>query len=156
LEKAQVKYNQLLSKNKAAREEIDHLRKERVTFETIYKKLEDELQDKKVDMASKIEVSNIAYEARDSALAEMAAVRAQSDGEQRAFEIEMARLGARLGAGRGRRDEALRNLLYSSVQSLSHANVRSIAESPPFGHSPQANSRHSGERFIFLPGCRAC
>jgi len=118
LEKAQVKYNQLLSKNKAVRDEIDHLRKERVTFEGIYKKLEDELVEKKGEMASRIEVSNIAYEARDAALEEMAALRAQSDGEQRAFEGEMARLGARLGAGRGRRDEALRSLLYASVQTL--------------------------------------
>lgn len=77
LDKALVKFNEALSQNKSLREEIDHLRRERVTFETIYKKLEKELHDKKKEMVNVIEISNIAYEARDQAQNEIAALRAQ-------------------------------------------------------------------------------
>ena len=59
------------------REEIDHLRRERATFETIYKKLDRELHEKKKEMVNVIEISNIAYEARDQANNEVAALRAQ-------------------------------------------------------------------------------
>ena len=70
-------------------------------------------------------MSNIAYEARDEAVAEMAAIRAKADGEQTEFETEMARLGARLGDGRRNRDAAMRDLLYSSVKSISHLKASS-------------------------------
>ena len=47
------------------REEIDNLRRERVAFDNVYKKMEKELHEKKKEMANIIEISNIAYEARD-------------------------------------------------------------------------------------------
>ena len=68
LEKALVKYNEALGKNKKLKEEIDSLRRERLVFDQIYKKLEKELEEKKREMANIIEVSNSAYEARDAAL----------------------------------------------------------------------------------------
>lgn len=57
-------------------------------FDTLYKKMEKELHDKKREMANVIEISNIAYEARDQAQNEMAALKAQADKEQAAFEAE--------------------------------------------------------------------
>jgi len=48
LEKSLVKHNEGLAKNKMLRENIDELRKERVVFDGIYKKLERELHEKKV------------------------------------------------------------------------------------------------------------
>ena len=68
LEKALVKYNEALGKNKKLKEEIDSLRRERLVFDQIYKKLEKELEEKKREMANIIEVSNSAYEARNAAL----------------------------------------------------------------------------------------
>jgi hypothetical protein len=59
-----------------------------VVFDTLYKKMEKELHDKKREMANVIEISNIAYEARDQAQNEMAALKAQADKEQAAFEAE--------------------------------------------------------------------
>jgi len=47
LEKTLQKHNEVLADNKQLKEEIDHLRRERVTFDKIYKKLETELQQKK-------------------------------------------------------------------------------------------------------------
>jgi hypothetical protein len=54
------------------REEIDNLRRERVVFDQINAKLAFELHEKKKEMAQIIEISNIAYEARDQAQNEMA------------------------------------------------------------------------------------
>merc|ERR1712188_272511 len=47
LERALVKFNEALAHNKELREEIDGLRRERVVFDSIYKKLERELDHKK-------------------------------------------------------------------------------------------------------------
>ena len=61
---AMVKFNEALTRNRQLRELIDNLRRERLMFDSIYKKLERELNDKKTQMAQIIEVSNSAYEAR--------------------------------------------------------------------------------------------
>lgn len=61
---------QALAKNKRLRSNIDNLRRERLVFDQIYKKLERELADKKREMGRIIEVSNKAYEARDAAQAQ--------------------------------------------------------------------------------------
>ncbi len=110
LEMSLVKLNEAVGKNKVLREDIDNLRRERCVFDQVYKKLERELHDKKREMASVIDVSNIAYEARDQARNaaglkppkaaadarsgaaqaqnEVAALRAQADKEQALFEAE--------------------------------------------------------------------
>lgn len=51
LDKALVKLNEALTHNKGLRETIENLRRERQVFDGIYKKLEQELQDKKREMA---------------------------------------------------------------------------------------------------------
>ena len=57
LDKALVKFNQALTRNKHLRENIDNLRRERVMFDGIYKKLEKEqLQEKKNEGASIVEM----------------------------------------------------------------------------------------------------
>ena len=82
LDHALVRFNDALAVNKLLREEIDHLRSERVVFDNINSKLAKELHDKKKEMALIIEQSNIAYEARDQANSEMALLKAQADKEQ--------------------------------------------------------------------------
>ena len=86
LDKALGKYNDALAHNKQLRGTIDNLRKERVLFDDIYKKLEHELAEKKNRMGEIIERSDKAYEARDKAVSEMA------DKEQLAFEKEWREL----------------------------------------------------------------
>lgn len=66
LDQSLVRFNDVLRQNKELREQIDTLRGERDVFESIYQKLEAELQEKKKEMAFIIEVSNIAYEERDN------------------------------------------------------------------------------------------
>eukprot|EP00753_Platysulcus_tardus_P000812 PLAT10730.1.p1 GENE.PLAT10730.1~~PLAT10730.1.p1 ORF type:complete len:587 (-),score=363.97 PLAT10730.1:133-1893(-) len=104
LDKALVKYNEALASNKHLREQIDALRRDRVVFDGIYKKLERELHEKKRDMAAVIEESNEAYKARDRAHAEMAALKMQADKEQAEFEAEWKELGKMIEADRRMKD----------------------------------------------------
>jgi len=103
LDKALKKYNEALAHNKKLRENIDNLRRERLVFDQIYKKLEKELAEKKKEMARIIEISNKAYEARDAAQQEMAALKHQADKEQAEFETEWKELGRKVRRRRRRR-----------------------------------------------------
>lgn len=92
LDKALVKFNQSLASNKALRETIDNLRRERVVFDNIYRKLERELAEKKKAMAEIIESSNQAYEVRDEAGAKMIALKEKAEKEQLTFKMELKEL----------------------------------------------------------------
>jgi chromosome segregation ATPase len=93
LDKGLQKFNEAIEANRGLREQIDTLRRERVVFDDIYKKLENELHSKKKEMANIIEQANAAYEARDSAQAQMAALKQQADKEHAEFEKEWRELG---------------------------------------------------------------
>lgn len=67
LDKANQKFNDAMSHNNKLKAQIDSLRRERVIFENIYKRLEGELRKRREEMASKIEEANRAYEERDRA-----------------------------------------------------------------------------------------
>uniref|UniRef100_A0A7S0SDG4 ODAD1 central coiled coil region domain-containing protein n=1 Tax=Mantoniella antarctica TaxID=81844 RepID=A0A7S0SDG4_9CHLO len=111
LDKALVQFNEALSSNKSLREEIDNLRRERVAFDNVYRKMERELHEKKKEMANIIEISNIAYEARDQAQNEIAALRAQADKESASFEAEWRELGKILESDRKVKEMNMRNKL---------------------------------------------
>mmetsp|Transcript_50098 Transcript_50098/g.133597 ORF Transcript_50098/g.133597 Transcript_50098/m.133597 type:complete len:549 (+) Transcript_50098:142-1788(+) len=93
LDKGLQKFNEAIAANRSLREQIDTLRRERVVFDDIYRKLENELQSKKKEMANIIEQANAAYEARDSAQAQMASLKQQADKEHAEFEKEWRELG---------------------------------------------------------------
>ncbi|EED92009.1 predicted protein, partial [Thalassiosira pseudonana CCMP1335] len=85
LDQALVKFNKCVSRNKKLREEIDGLRGERVTFEKVYKKIEKDLREKTRQMAVVIEQSNLAYEQRDKAQLEIAAIEQANRREEDAY-----------------------------------------------------------------------
>ena len=58
------------------------MRRERIVFENIYRKMERELQDKKQQMAEIIELSNKSYEQRDTYQMEVAAIEQANRKEQ--------------------------------------------------------------------------
>lgn len=119
LDKALIKFNEALANNKSLREQIDNLRQERVSscccwwccqqsvvvvyvindnvlitpfqvvFDNIYMKLEKELVEKKKQMANIIEMSNLAYEQRDGAQLEIAAIEQQNRREAGEFDEQM-------------------------------------------------------------------
>lgn len=116
LEAALIKLNEAVGRNKVLRDNIDHLRRERVTFDQVrardaifgmpacqllshrsapllanpqvYRKIERDLHDRKREMSNVIDITNLAREARDQARNEIAALRAQNDREQTAFDAE--------------------------------------------------------------------
>merc|ERR1712060_874691 len=93
LDHAVKNFNEAITSNRTLREQIDTLRRERVVFDNIYRRLENELTQKKKEMANIIEQANAAYEARDSAQAQMASLKQQADKEHAEFEKEWRELG---------------------------------------------------------------
>ena len=89
LDKANQKFNESIASNKVMREEIDHLRKEKVIFENVYSRLEKQLGAKRKEMAEIIEVANTAYEERDKVQEKLATMISQSDKEQAEFNKEI-------------------------------------------------------------------
>jgi chromosome segregation ATPase len=96
LDKSLVKFNEAISHNKALRDQIDDLRRERVVFENIYRKIERDLQEKKRQMAEIIELSNQAYEQRDNFQMEVAAIEQANRKEREEFDEQMAALARML------------------------------------------------------------
>ena len=102
LHRALVKFNEAIAANKDLREEIDNLRRERVVFDGIYKKLQLELSERKKKMAEIIEVANVAYEARDRAQAEISSLKVSAEKEKAEFEHDWKELGRMLEEDRKR------------------------------------------------------
>ena len=109
LDKALVKFNEALARNKQLRETIDNLRRERVVFDNIYRKLERSFMRKKKHMANIIEMSNQAYEARDQAQMEIAAMEQQNEKEHRDFEEEIAECNRLIDAEKKRKEKMMRD-----------------------------------------------
>ena len=109
LDKALVKFNEALAHNKNLRETIDNLRRERVVFDNIYRKLERELHEKKKKMANIIELSNQAYEARDQAQMEIAAIQQADAKETQEYDEQMQALGRKIEEDKKRKDLLLRD-----------------------------------------------
>lgn len=93
LAKALQKFNEQNAANKQVRDQIDELRRERVVYDGIYKKLEKELHAKKKEMAAIIEDSKRAYQKSDKARSELATIKAQLAKEKEEFQREWAELG---------------------------------------------------------------
>ena len=104
LDKALMKYNETLANNTELRKKIDGLRQERVVFDGIYKKLENELQGKQEIMAKLIEQSNQAYQARDAAKEEMRRIQIEGQWKQASFEKQWKELGEAIEADRKMKD----------------------------------------------------
>eukprot|EP00238_Polyblepharides_amylifera_P006699 CAMPEP_0196594476 /NCGR_PEP_ID=MMETSP1081-20130531/78490_1 /TAXON_ID=36882 /ORGANISM="Pyramimonas amylifera, Strain CCMP720" /LENGTH=463 /DNA_ID=CAMNT_0041918757 /DNA_START=9 /DNA_END=1400 /DNA_ORIENTATION=+ len=114
LDKALIKFNEALAKNKELREEIDNLRRERAVFDEIYGKLQRDLHEKKKEIANVIEISNIAYEARDQAQNEVAALRAQLDKEQGIWNVEVQEVQKQIELEKKTQDK-LRGLKFGNL-----------------------------------------
>jgi coiled-coil domain-containing protein 63/114 len=96
LDKALAKFNDSLSRNKNLRENIDSLRRERIVFDGVYKKLERELHERKQEMAAIIEDSKNAYQARDELATQLDGLKELSEREQLEFDREWEKFGKAL------------------------------------------------------------
>lgn len=108
LDKALVKYNEASAHNIKLNSTIGNLRRERVVFDGIHKKLESELSQKKQQMAEIIETCNAAYEARDKAHAEMVSLKADADHQREKFEMQWNQLDELIKQDRRAKDQSMR------------------------------------------------
>eukprot|EP01017_Pseudomicrothorax_dubius_P048784 TRINITY_DN8950_c0_g3_i4.p1 TRINITY_DN8950_c0_g3~~TRINITY_DN8950_c0_g3_i4.p1 ORF type:complete len:476 (+),score=174.56 TRINITY_DN8950_c0_g3_i4:212-1639(+) len=92
LDKANQKFNEAIATNKHLRSEIDSLRRERVIFDNLYKKLERELHEKRKHMADIIESANTAYEERDKANDQIQGLKQQAKRDAQEFEKDLREL----------------------------------------------------------------
>lgn len=124
LDKALVKYNEALGHNKKLRATIDNLRRERVVFDGIYRKLEGDLLQIKNEMATVINEANSAYEVRDSCQAEMLRLKEEFDKEQKLFEVEWRELTKLI-----EKDEEMNDFLnISNKDKISDTLVNTVLE----------------------------
>ncbi|GAB5362669.1 hypothetical protein AAMO2058_000817500 [Amorphochlora amoebiformis] len=93
LDKARIKYNEAQAFNNKLREQIDNLRKDRDSYDGIFKKLTKELRDKKEEVQRLISTSNDAYKSRSEAQQEMQDMKERADKEKSKFDMEWKDLG---------------------------------------------------------------
>ncbi|KAG9407158.1 Coiled-coil domain-containing protein 63 [Aphanomyces cochlioides] len=106
LDKSLVKFNEALAQNKILREEIDNLRRERMIFDNIYRKLEKDHNERKKQMANIIELSNLSYEQRDSAQMEIKAIEQVNRQESEEHRRQIAELLDKMEESKRRADQA--------------------------------------------------
>nr|CEL67940.1 TPA: outer dynein arm docking complex protein ODA1,putative [Neospora caninum Liverpool] len=92
LNKGMQKYSEAVAYNKKLKEEINNLRRERVAFDNLYRKMERDLLEKKRSMAEVIDMANAAYKVRDEAHQQVAVLKAQAGKEHKDFEKERSEL----------------------------------------------------------------
>ncbi|KAL8433728.1 hypothetical protein ACSSS7_003706 [Eimeria intestinalis] len=92
LDKALQKYSQATAHNRKLKEEINSLRKERVTFDNLYKKAESDLVAEKKQVLELVKEANQAYTARDEAQKRIAALKNSEAKERKNFENEWAHM----------------------------------------------------------------
>nr|XP_022344643.1 coiled-coil domain-containing protein 63-like [Crassostrea virginica] len=92
LDKETVKFNQQLSVNRKLRQEIDHLRQDRLVFNSLFKKLTKELDDIKKSINEIVTEASQAYEERDEAQNKMLALKERSEKDIAQQEVEMKEL----------------------------------------------------------------
>jgi len=129
LDKSLVKFNESLAHNKKLREEIDDLRRERVVFDSIYRKLDKELHEKKKQMANIIELSNLSYEQRDNYQMEIAAIEQANRKEQTDFDDQMVTLSELLHEEMRKDMEAMHSTQASAAGTQAH--MTSMAPGSP-------------------------
>merc|ERR1719295_2087958 len=116
--------DEALGHNKKLRETIDNLRRERIVFDGIYKKLEGDLIAIKNEMSAIIHEANGAYVARDYAQSEMLRLKAEADAEQKQFENEWKELTKLID-----QDQKMKDFLINKDrENMNDAVVTSVLE----------------------------
>lgn len=104
LDKAHQKFNQTVAHNRQLREQINQLRKDKNIYEASYKRLEQELEDKRVHMKSSIEAANSAYSKRAEVLRELETLKVENEREQKKYEEEWEELTAAIEQEKKRKE----------------------------------------------------
>mmetsp|Transcript_71404 Transcript_71404/g.163656 ORF Transcript_71404/g.163656 Transcript_71404/m.163656 type:complete len:591 (-) Transcript_71404:82-1854(-) len=97
------RFNESLVVNKLLRAEIDHLRKERISFDLVQARLEAQLNQKKAEIAQAIEATNVALETRNAANKKIAEATEQLTKCQAEFDAEWRNLDEEMDSEEKRR-----------------------------------------------------
>ena len=123
LEKALVKFNEALAFNKKRRAGIDNLRRERVVFDNIYRKLEADLLETKQRMSAVIEDSTAAYEARDRMQKQCRDIDVDERRERDAFERRMTALDSTLSEYNSANRDDMRRMRKEALRRQANSTV---------------------------------
>ncbi|XP_074654306.1 outer dynein arm-docking complex subunit 1-like [Tubulanus polymorphus] len=89
---AMKEFNNTLTQNGNLREEIDSLRVERKRYENLYRKLDKEIQQLRLEIGEVIDNSTTAYDSRDEAQAKMMLLKEKADKDIQQHNAEMKEL----------------------------------------------------------------
>jgi len=120
VEQTLIKFNESLVVNKELRAEIEHLRKERMQFDSIQAKLENQLNQKKADIALAIEATNVALETRDEANKKIAHHRAEIVNNQLEFDNKWRELDNMMDSEEKRRRQVKAKIEEEEKKKKSH------------------------------------
>ncbi|GAB4816542.1 hypothetical protein N2152v2_003588 [Parachlorella kessleri] len=105
LQQCNVRYNESLTRNRELRDRIDSLRRERMLFEDIHKKLQKTLARKKQEMRDIIAIIAESHEAREKAVILQQQVKGQAEKDVANYEAEWHKLTELIEQDRKQREE---------------------------------------------------
>ncbi|PFH35586.1 putative outer dynein arm docking complex protein ODA1 [Besnoitia besnoiti] len=124
LNKGMQKYSEAVAYNKKLKEEINNLRRERVAFDNLYRRMERDLLETKKNMVEVIDMANAAYKVRDEAHQQVALLKAQAGKEHKNFEKERSELGRLIEVYQKK------NQLKQQAKKRDQAPLKRTAQSP--------------------------
>ena len=131
------RFNQTVASNSELKENIDLLRKEKNTYESIRNRMQQELDSRSDETNSIVEKSKAAYAARDSAKAQMDQLKQQADREHAEFQKEWQELAKLL-----ENDKRMREFVHQkeTQKQIQRKPIKSTArESVPESTSNQSH-----------------
>ena len=140
LENATMKFNESISKNKELRSQIDAYRKEKVIFESVYYKLEKQLQDKRSEMNELIDVANNVYEEKDKVQSQLANLKLTSEKEQNEFNAEISAVQELI-----EKDDHMRNQITSNLKKNHQENSEVNKITQKLKGTPHSSHRSEDE-----------
>lgn len=139
------RFNHTVSSNSELKENIDLLRKEKTTFESIRDRMIQEIDAQTVASNSIVDKSKAAYAARDNAKSQMDQLKQQADREHAEFQKEWLELAKLLENDKRMREFAQQREIHKQIQKK--APVKSIMDDvppkPAANHSQRSHTKES-------------
>eukprot|EP00887_Chlorella_sp_A99_P008164 scaffold12.g8164.t1 len=119
VQQASVRYNDALTRSRALRVRVDSLRRERMLFEDLRRKMERGLARRRAEMADTIRAIGELHEAREKATILQGQVKAQADRDVASYEAEWRKLTEIIEADRRARDTARQREILEREEQMS-------------------------------------
>ena len=120
--KTLIKFNEALVVNKELRAEIDHLRQERMQFDSIQARLEGKLNQRKAEIVNAIEATNVALETRDEANKKIASCKREIAADQQEFDAAWRELDNDMDSEEKRRRQVKARMMEEDLAKKTSTN----------------------------------